>query len=182
MAMGIVSQSDIELELERLNSNSNPKSSVEIITTSHGRNKGDTNIPRALRNLVAEEAISGTPVTDIARVFDVSPSSISAYKNGATSTASYNEPDEELTKNNRAVKSDLANMAKSKIKAALEEITSDKLRDAKVKDLSGIARDMSVVVRNLEPEAVSENEATKLIIYAPQIVNENNFEVIKVKE
>lgn len=180
--MGIVSQSDIELELERLNSNSNSKSSVEIITTSHGRNKGDTNIPRALRNLVAEEAISGTPVTDIARVFDVSPSSISAYKNGATSTASYNEPDEELTKNNRAVKSDLANMAKSKIKAALEEMTSEKLRDAKVRELSAIARDMSVVVHNLEPEQVNENEATKLIIYAPQIVNENNFEVIKVKE
>jgi hypothetical protein len=148
---------------------------------NRGRPFGRIEVPQALRKLIAEEAILGASHKDISKNFGVSSSSISAYKVGATSTATYHNPDKELKKSNDDLILDVSSSARAKLTLALEHITSDKIKDAKVGTISQIAKDMSSIVRNLEPTAqnVTNNQ---VIVYRPRQREEEDFEVITVNE
>jgi hypothetical protein len=75
----------------------------------------------------------------------------------------------------------VSSSARAKLTLALEHITSDKIKDAKVGTISQIAKDMSSIVRNLEPTAqnVTNNQ---VIVYRPRQREEEDFEVITVNE
>jgi hypothetical protein len=72
------------------------------------------------------------------------------------------------------------------MKSAMEAITDEKLTYADPKDLAGIAKDMSVIIKNLEPKETNEGNNTvngpQFVIYAPQFKKESSFDVIEVKE
>ena len=103
MPIGIVSDEDFESELNRI---SVPKKVVpspvlnpEIVEMDRpGRKEGDVNVPESLRKIIGEEALLNgrQSALGLAKMFDISPASVSAYANGATSTASYNSPNTAL--------------------------------------------------------------------------------------
>src|SRR5688572_6516944 len=99
MAIGIVNDEDFEAELEKLSSgkksNSEPNA-VVLDKESPGRKPGDNNVPDIVRELIAEERTLGLTRKEAAEIFGVSPQSTDAYKNGATSLATYNESKKDL--------------------------------------------------------------------------------------
>ncbi len=191
MPLGILTDEQLNKELNRVPSNKEIEKiekSIEsevcapkIVDIKRGRGN-QLEIPNEIRALVAEEAINGTPAKDLARTFGISESSISAYKNDATSTTSYDKPNEELAKKNDSVRTAISNQARTRLSQALEEITPEKISGAKVKDISGIAKDMSVIVKNLEENIPQNVQNTQVIIYKPRFKEEDDYDIITVNE
>jgi len=155
----------------------------EIVQLKHGRGIGTKEVPLSIRKLVASEAIAGANVNEISELFNVSKSSISAYKNDATSTASYNDSDEQLKKANDAVRNNIVGRAQKSLLDAIAAITVEKLNESKVNIASSVARDMSTVMRNISPADNSgSNNNNRVIIYQPRMREEDDYEVIHVSE
>jgi predicted transcriptional regulator len=158
-------------------------------THSAGRSKGDTNIPESLRKLIGEEAVINgrASALSLAKDVGVSPSSVSAYAKGATSTSSINTPVQSLIGHLNKSRTRAVKRASNTLNAALGAITQEKLDYADVKDLSTIAKDMSVIIKNLEPPPApvimeSEHKTPQFVIFAPQFRKEESFDVITVNE
>ena len=185
MSMGIVDNEDFEKELGRL-SEKPIKNPAQIIDINRGRGNGNNEVPESLRKVIGEESIESgrASALGLARAFGISDSSVSAYSNGSTSTSSYNNPDKSLKNHVQNAKRRIARSAREKLTLALSHITTEKLVDVKARELAGIAKDMSAVVRNMEPETIQEgaNSGPKFIIYAPQFRSESSFDVVNVIE
>jgi hypothetical protein len=183
MPMGIVSDTDFENELRKNQSDDISQGTIKEI--NRGRGLGNVEVPDSLRKVIGETAnLDGRDeAIKLAESFGISPSSVSAYTNGSTSTKSYNEQPN-LNHINKA-KERISKRARVKLFAALEQITEEKLSGSKAKDLSSIARDLSAVVKEMEPEQpkiAATSDGPKYIIYAPQYKKEEHFEVIQAKE
>ena len=107
-------------------------------------------------------------------------SSASAYKHDATSTASYNEPDESLKKANDEVRHQIIGKARAKLIESLDSLTPEKLNGSKARDLAGIAKDMSTLINNVEPQSGDINNNVKFVFHVPATKKEQDFEVIDV--
>jgi len=191
MPIGIVTDDDFLRELESYKDNKSPeptRTPVVEVLDKPGRKEGDTNIPDSLRKIIGETSVleGRKAALGLAGMFGISPSSVSAYAKGATSTTSYNEPKksiiEHITKSRkRAIKK-----AQHVLNSAMGAITQEKLDYADAKDLSTIAKDMSVVIKNLEPPAppssAESNNNQQFVIFAPQFRDERSFEHITVQE
>jgi len=193
MGMGIVSDSEFDLELKNSNLNSSPKESeiesrAQIIDKSpRGRGEGNLQVPDSLRKIIGEESsINGrTSALAIADMFSISPSSVSAYNNGATSTKSYDTPNPALQNHINNARQRIANRAKKKLHLALNNITDEKLSSAKLEVISGVARDMAGIIKTMEPSQNEDkdNDTRKpFVIFAPVIRDERSYEVINVNE
>ena len=190
--MGIVSESEFDLEKESLSrpkSNSvpviHPRNSAQIIDTHRGRGVGDVATPDSLRKIIGETAITDgrSEALALGQMVGVSPSAVSAYSRGATSTASYDETPNRPTINN--AKERIAKSARNRLKDALRALTPDKIGEAKAVEISTIAKNMAAVVKQMEPETPKGSEgrqAATFILYAPQFRKEENFEVVYAKE
>lgn len=194
MSMGIVTDSEFDLEKETLSKSREKSNSVpvvqsilkpEIVGIERGRGNGNIEVPNTLRRVIGDTAITDgrQEAIQLAKSFGISPASASAYANGSTSTTSYNEkPNGDVI---RGAKERIARSARQKLSQAIKHITSDKLEGTKARELAGIAKDMSVVIRNMEPEKVinpGENGGPTLILYAPQFRDERHFDVVYTKE
>ena len=197
MPIGLVSDSLLQDELDKLGGGreserrtekTRPQTPVVVEIEKPGRKEGDTNVPESLRKLIADEhLLNGREAAlQLASSFGISSSSVSAYAKGATSTTSYNSPNKSLISHINKSRERAVKRASKTLNGALAAITQDKLDYADASDLSGIAKDMSVIIKNLEPqkvETVSEgNKAPQFIIYAPTFKKEESFEVIQVQE
>lgn len=213
MPLGIVNDNDFAAEINNLkpksipvtNSNnslpliiqptiSNPSTQSEdasgrapeiiIKDLKHGRGNGNNEVPDSLRAIIAHSLINkeGT-LEQIAEIYGVSQSSASAYKHDATSTDSYDDADEKLSKSNGIFKSKIIDRAGQNLMSALEHITKEKLAAAKVKDIAGIAKDMSSVVNNLTPknDGITIND-NKVVVYRPRLRQESEYEIIEINE
>jgi len=187
MAMGIVSDEEFNLEKRKICPPSliDPTShEAVIVELERGRGQGNVEVPDSLRKVIGEEsAINGrSSALELADRFGVSPSSVSAYSNGSRSTASYeNQPDlSHIT----AAKLKIAKKARNRLVLALNSLTQEKIEAAKVKDISGVAKDMSAIIRNMEPERPTNNGAggPTFIFYSPQMRTEKVFDIVQVKE
>jgi predicted transcriptional regulator len=198
MAMGIVSDKDFNLEQSKLNnpscekSVSNPKPVTNVVPSvsiqpvvTPGRKANDVNVPDSIRNLIADTSVAEGRASAIAlaKALDISPASVSAYSNGATSTASYDKTDKDIKAASDAAKLRVAKRARSKMMQALHHITPDKLEAAKLRDLAGVARDMSVIIKNMEPEKEKDsntvnNNGPQFVFFAPKVESESNYPVV----
>jgi hypothetical protein len=153
-----------------------------------GRKKGDVNVPDSLRKLIAETALMDgrEAALQLAADFGISASSVSAYTNGATSTKTYDEPKSEMISHINGVKARAIKRASKTLNGALKAISQDKLDNTDAKDLAGIARDMTVVIKNLTPDNGSDNpdgpKAPQFVVFAPQFRDERSFESITINE
>lgn len=178
--MGVISNDDFNELLESLEKPI--VKPVGVVKNFVGRGNSKA-IPESLRKLVASEAIAGGKASELAKTFGVSSSSISAYKHDATSTASYDIPDEGLKKANDEVRNEITGAARLRLQSAINNITDEKLADAKLKDIASVARDMSAVIKNMEPERDrNDNPVTQFIYFAPKQRSETDYKVIEVTE
>ena len=182
MPMGIVSDKDFDKELD----NVTPKPKIPI-TKESGRKENDIEVPDSLRRVIGETAVTDGRKEALAlgEFFGVSPSSVSAYSQGAVSTSTYDErPNTDVISKS---KDRISKVARGKLLKALRNITDDKLEGTTAKDLSSIAKDMSAVVRNMEdndskgPHEPKTNGPT-FVFYSPQFREERHFDVIPAKE
>lgn len=196
MAMGIVSGKDFDLEQSKLNkpacekpdSIPVPSATIQPIITP-GRKANDVNVPDSVRNLIADTSITEGRASGIAlaKALDISPSSVSAYTKGSTSTATYDSPSVNLKDKVNQAKERVSRRARSKMMQALHHITPDKLENAKLRDLAGVARDMSVIIKNMEPEkekdsGVVNNNGPQFVFFAPKQELESNYQVVHARE
>jgi transcriptional regulator with XRE-family HTH domain len=193
MPIGILT--DAELEEELRNGSGKRKESHKPVVQAEivekvplGRGIDTPNVPDSLRQLIGEEALLNgrQSALQFARDFGVSPSSVSAYAKGATSTTTYNTPSKSIIGHINKARERAVRRASKTLNQALGAITQEKLDYADASDLSGIAKDMSVIIKNLEPQKeVADSSADKqpqFVIYAPQFKKEENFEVINIQE
>jgi len=203
MPIGIVSDDDFLKELASTGVTTRKKESSrpEVVPSvapvidativekpSRGRDEGDVNVPDSLRQIIGEEAvINGRQAAlRLAENFGISPSSVSAYAKGATSTASYDSPKPSIINHINKSRRRAIIKASKTLNGALEAITQEKLDYTDAKDLSVIARNMSGIIKDLEPTQAAPSEEGKVpqfVIYAPTFRDERSFgEVIQVNE
>lgn len=185
MAIGIVSDADFASELSKVNHVQSPE---VIQLPTKGRKDGDNNVPDSLRKIIGDTAINEgrKEALELASRLSISPSSVSAYTQGATSTASYNKPTKSLSDflNKRKLK--IARNAAGKLSLALDNITPDKLESADAKDLAVIARNLGGVVKDMSPSVNEidgdQSNGKPFVVFAPMFVQENKFESIHIEE
>jgi predicted transcriptional regulator len=188
MPIGLVSDDLFQQELDRLSGKSKAKTPEIIDIPTKGRSDGDVNVPDSLRQIIGEEAvINGRQAAlDLAKDFGISPSSVSAYTKGATSTTTYNQPKSEIIKHINKSRERSIKKAGKVLSGALNAITQDKLDYTDARDLSAIAKDMAVIIKNLEPQKESSesasNQTPQFVIFAPTFRQENSFDTITVNE
>jgi hypothetical protein len=185
MKMGIVSDKEFEKELDKTDIKPITDSRAKIQIIERGRGKNNNEVPDSLRKVIGETSVTDgrQQAVELGRNFGISPSSVSAYSNGATSTSSYNDRVNGSEIDYAKVK--ITSKAIGKLKQALHHITPDKLSEAKPRDLAGIARDMSAIVKNMEPESPqtkTPGNSPQFIFYSPQFVKQESFEVIDAKD
>ena len=191
MAMGIVSDTEFDKELTKVNpdkprevSNSVPITGEVVDMPAKGRGVGNVEVPDSLRKVIGETSVTEgrDQAVELAKQFGISPSSVSAYNVGATSTASYD--DQPNGSNINKAKERIGKRARTKLMAALRHITDEKLGEAKVRDLASIAKDMSVVFKHMEPEGpkTPTNSGPTFVFYSPQFRKEEHYEVVQAKE
>lgn len=185
--MGIVSDSEFDKALKDVTPCPNNGDGIAVIKDiNKGRGTGNTEVPDGLRKIIGEEsAINGrASALELANKFGISPSSVSAYSHGANSTSTIDEqPNREFINN---AKLHVAKKARNRLVLALNSITKEKIESAKVKDIAGVAKDMSAIVKNMEPESPRNgnggNSGPTFVFYSPQFRREEVFEVVQVKE
>ena len=193
MPIGLVSDELLMRELENLNGTNmvpSNESSVQVIDIpSRGRASGDNNVPDSLRKIIGEDAVINgrQSALNLASSFGISPSSASAYARGATSTTTYNTPSKSIIGHINKSRARAIKKAGKVLDGALNAISQEKLDYADPKDLSAIAKDMSVIIKNLEPPSENEssegkNSGPQFVIFAPQFRKEESFDIINVNE
>ena len=193
MPIGLVSDELLMRELENLNGTNmvpSNESSVQVIDIpSRGRASGDNNVPDSLRKIIGEDAVINgrQSALNLASSFGISASSASAYARGATSTTTYNTPSKSIIGHINKSRARAIKKAGRTLDQALGAITQEKLDYTDAKDLSGIAKDMSVIIKNLEPPSENEssegkNSGPQFVIFAPQFRKEESFDIINVNE
>lgn len=171
MPIGIISQEEFDLELS---------SDFSVLHIMPAKGRGNVKeIPHAVRAFIAEEAINGASSKEITDALNISPSSISAYKNGATSTASYDSPNKKLRAHIDNVKERITKKASNRLIRALNNLDEDKMNELGARDLSGVAKDMSVIIDKMSPKADKSTEQHAHIhLYTPPQKKLEDYESI----
>ncbi len=118
----------------------------------------------------------------MAEQFGVSPSSVSAYTEGATSTATIDQkPNAKFVDD---AKQRIAKKASKVLNRALLKITDEKLDATKAVELAQIAKSMSGIVKDMEPDDDSNKEKNEpqFLVYSPTIRQENYYDTVVVRE
>lgn len=188
MGMGIVSNEEFERELKNGNKDSETSIGGIVIDRSNkGRKEGDNNVPDSLRKIIGETAVTEgrQEALALARMFDISASSVSAYSHGATSTDSYNKPDKGIQEYIKNRKQRITKKALHKLTGAIDSITDADFVMMKAKDKAAIAKDMSAIVKNLEPSKdspIGDQQNNQFIFYSPQFMQESKYDIVQVQE
>lgn len=120
-------------------------------------------------------------IENAAAKHNMSPSSVSAYKNGVTSLSDYNgEKKPELENSIKSRKIAVSASAFNRLEAALGSITDEKVNQLKPNAASALAKDMSQIVKNLQDEQGSQQN-TQIVVFAPREKVEDDYKVIDVR-
>jgi len=161
-----------------------PEGTVEDIKRGRPPNKKE--VPEELREIIAKSAINGEGTgLEIANAFDVSPSSVSAYKVGANSTTQYNQPNDSLLSAVTDHKDKISKRATRTLMAALKNITTEKLGAVKARDLAAIAKDMSAIIADMEPKVpvTQQNQNNvQFVFMAPRVKTIDEYQIMTVNE
>ena len=187
MPIGLVSDDEFQKELDRV---SEPKKTIKftkgIVRDAPAKGRGKAKqVPEPLRKLIGASAISdgNQEAKVLAESLGVnSQSSISAYKNGATSTTTYHDPDKGLAKHVKNARLRVTDGALAKLQLALDHITGEKLEDAKVGTIAHVAAQMATVHKNMSEGHAEEGHGVNFVFVTPRQKKEEKYEVIDVHE
>jgi hypothetical protein len=185
MPLGIVSEEEFAEELSKtvVNNGVAERAQIRNITPngniSHNGRNGANEVPESLRKIISEEALNGTTARELATTFKVSESSVAAYKVGKTSL--YREPDKNLKSFTDSVRDRIVTRANKKILVAMNELTTEKIAEGSAREISSVMKDLSAVVKNLEPQVErQEGPIVQFTYYAPPMRQENDFATVDV--
>ena len=184
MAIGIVSDEEIQQELENVSTEViRDEPQVEIKDKDIGRGEGKTAVPESIQRLLGQTAIEEgrEEALELASKLGVSPSSVSAYTKGAASTSTYDEPHPSIAPHINSVKSKVASRARGKLLKALKAITKEKLQESSARELAGVAKDMSAIADKME-DSKSDGPNVSFVLVTPKQRKMSQFEVIDVEE
>jgi hypothetical protein len=177
MAMGVTSDDDFDNELAKLNNNNDKV--AKVVNINVGRGAGNNQVPESLRKVIAEDANLGTPAKELSDIYGVSKQSVDAYAHGATSCATYNTPNTPLRSHINSVKERVVRKASRSLINSLNTITPESLKDIGPVKAASVARDMSTIIKNMEPEVDNDGVVNNnIIFYAPRLKTEDEFEYI----
>lgn len=193
--MGVVSDEDFQKELKNSSTervsfvkNDNKVITGEVVDSpSKGRGNGNVAVPDSIRKVIGETSeLEGRSVAlEFAKSLGISPSSVSAYAAGATSTATYDKPKESIVNHIVGAKQKVANTAMNRLRRSLNVLTEEKIKTGTAREVAAIAKDMAAIVKVMEPENNSDNgnkPQPQFIVYAPQFKSESHFETIIAKD
>lgn len=146
-------------------------SPIETIALKQPGNVSKPKLTKKQKNEIALRARSGETQTTLAQEFGVSQSAIGEIEQGRTKV------DENFVQT-RLDK--IADVAMTKLLDSLGYMTPEKMEKAKVKELSGIAADMSRVVSNLRANEDEQGPKIVVQIYAPELKKEGSYQTIDV--
>lgn len=179
MPIGVVSDEEFESELS---DSPEPRASIELLKVGRGP-KAAT--PKSLRKIIADTAVeegNGAALELVNQLGgSISQSSISAYKKGATSTATYNQPEEELLGHVNNTRDKIGEQARIACLAAIDEITPDRMGGEKLKDLAVIAKDMAAVSKSMEHGDGVGSDKVVFTFYKVPMKKEEDFPIIDVE-
>lgn len=181
MALGIVSDDVFEAEVNKVKV---PVGEIKQ-PPNKGRGTDNPNTPDSIRKLIGDNALTDGRQDSIAlaEALGISSHSVEAYSAGATSLATYNKKDP-LKDFLLSRRQKIARRASSAVLRAIEEISDEKLGEAKAVELASIAKSLSGVVKDMLPEdknnTVNNNTAVKLVVHVPQQTKESTFETIAI--
>ncbi len=179
MALGIVSDEVFEDEVQQY------LDSVTILQKKgSGRTEGANDVPDALRKAIGDTKLeSGKDAAlELASAFGISPSQVNAYARGANSSVHKN-PVGALGSHISRTKERIAKRAGKLTMRALKNITDEKLAAASAPELSVIAKNAAVIIKDMEPPvSTNPNNApsVQFIIHAPPIAREEKYPIIDV--
>lgn len=185
MAIGVLNPKEFEEELNRLkdSTDENPVSrGVVIPSHDKGRGLGNNQVPNSIRKIISEDVLNGIPASEVSEAFGISKSSISAYKNGSTSTSSYDKPNDSLTNFNRTIKDKLLKKSRKAMLRALDHMTEDKFEGARLTELSIVAKNMSGIAADMEPVINNQINNTQVIVYRPRMKEEDDYVSLQLNE
>ena len=191
MPLGIVNNQDFEKELT--NSNPDyvqprpPKPTIEAEIKelpTVGRTPEVPNVPQSLRKILGEtHATEGLQAAKqlASSIRGISQPTLSAYGNGKVSPGKVND---DLINYLNERKTKISKRALNKINMALTLMDEEKMSEADAKELSSIAKDMSIVVKQMEPTERDDkkSEPVQFHFYAPQVKQENHYETVVAKD
>lgn len=186
--MGIVSDAEFDSERNNVTRGQREESSSATIIPlpTAGRKEGDVNVPDSLRRIIGDTSVTDGPAEAkaLATAFGISASSASAYSVGATSTATYDKrPNAPVID---GAKLRIQKRASKKLHVALAALTPEKISEAKAVEIASIARHMSAIVKDMEPEqAPNSNDrgnGPTFVFMAPPTMKEEVFDVKYVRE
>lgn len=177
MPIGVITSEDLQKELDRFT----PSNSKIIDKPKLGRN-GVKEIPEGIRKLIAGESLQGVPAKQLQEVFPISQSSISAYKEGATSTASIHNPNPELKKHTDNIKNQIGEAARGRLFKALNSMTDDKIAEAPLKVASQVVRDMSAVIKDMLDKDNEGGTTVNFTFVSVPPADEDKYAVIDIGE
>jgi len=174
MPLGIVSDKDFEKEIVN--------TGVVVGNKNKGRGEGNKEVPKEIKKFIIEENLRGSSSRELQQLTGASSSSISAYVNGANSTASYNKPDSVLVTHKNSVVDKITRKARKILISSMNEITPDKLQKAKVTEVAMVARSMAGIIKDMEPEVIEQKNDNRVqfIMFAPQMKTERHYDAIDV--
>jgi len=188
MPIGFVSDKELQEELSRVDSSpdtiiEDDKDEVEIKDIERGRGNGNNGVPSGLQKIIGETAIieGNKEAIALANEFGIQKGSVSAYKKGASSLSTYHEPHESISPHIRTVKEKIAIKARKKLLQSLKSLTPDKLQDASARELSGVAKDMSSIVKDMDGQDGDEHNV-RFVLFTPKQKKMDSFDVIDVTE
>lgn len=173
MAMGVVSEADLQAELAKVIQKERP-----------GRNQGDKNVPEALRKVISETSITEgrQEAVALANMFGVSNSSTSAYARGATTTDAPINSNKALADSNKRVFGKIQKRAQSKLLIALDQIDETSIGNCDAVEASQVAKNLAGIIKDFSPDLKNPESGVslqqQLVIYAPFIRREDEFPVI----
>lgn len=178
MPLGIISESDYNKEVISSLNRITPARSLPIIELDKDKgrnNKSET--PDSIRSVIAQEALLGVSAKEIAREYNVSQSSISAYKKDATSTTSYNKSDKSLRNRNSIFRDRIVRKSSRIALTALDSIDSRDFETASLTDKARVAKEMASIVRDMSGSDNDESgkPIAQIIIHAPQMRTDKDY-------
>lgn len=160
------------------------ESGVEKSRPGKGRTSGATEIPPILKDLIAEAAVaSGKTQREVAEDFGAGHATVTALANGHRTATWDGDLDPQRAKKVDAVRERIIGKARGTLLDALDEVTREKLKQARVRDVSAVAKDMSHIIANQEPKIIGEVKqeiGAQFVFHVPESRAESDFDVIDV--
>jgi hypothetical protein len=186
MPLGLVNDDDFLREIERLNKKEEVPLPVPMAIVKEpvplGRPPGKENTPEIVREVVATLQLEGAPSKIVGQAFGVTEDSARAYKNGATSLATYNEPSPKLHEHVLSTKEKIAKIAARKLRQSLRAISEDKIKDLSPNKAAQLAKDMSAIVKDMTSDGDDGNKGVQVVFFSPRPEPRDSYERIVVNE